>query len=128
MHEEKLRPSCFTTTDPISKSKMWCNKLPTRKKLRYNPNFSNPPFFEIPDNQNLTSLLDSNLTPIIFSYQPIIWANLLFSRWFKKSGFHCTVKILNHSTSRKVMVRRFICPSNIFFTRILWTKSHGVTF
>ena len=42
------------------------NKLPTRKKLQYNPNFSNPAFFEIPDNQNLTSLLHSNLTPIFF--------------------------------------------------------------
>lgn len=116
MHEEKLRPSCFTTTDPISKSKMWCNKLPTRKKLRYNPNFSNPPFFEIPDNQNLTSLLDSNLTPIIFFISANNLSQFAFLKVVQKIRIPLYSKDTYHSTSRKVMVRQFIIlPIQHFF-------------
>ena len=61
--------------------------------VQWNPDFSNPRFFNLlitrTKSRSLSSVKHCNFTPN-FSSSPISQTNLLFPWRFEKSGFHCT--------------------------------------
>ena len=57
------------------------------KKIQWNPDFSNPHFFEPPDNSNPSSVEHCNFTPD-FLNSPIFRTNFRFPWRFEKSELH----------------------------------------
>ena len=70
------------------------HKVKSRHNIQKNPDFSNPHFFEPPDNSNQKVVPSPQSNTVIFTSDfsansPISRTNLRFPWRFEKSGFHC---------------------------------------